>query len=346
MAAAGGRDSEEPATRATESDMSNKEWPLYEVFIRSKSGLSHKHAGSIHAADDQMALERDHSLGSGGDGRILRARRGQDLPAPDVLRHARRGREPVNRDQALLAYVTRLGDNTLVLAQRMIELVAAYPELEEELANANFALDYIGQARMFYTYAGELEGKGRGEDDFAFLRAENEFRNYLLLEQPNGHFGDSITRLVLFDAFYLLLLEALTRCTDKRVAEIAARAEKEIRYHLRHNTQWLVRLGDGTGESRDRVQRSVDELWQYTGELFAEDETDRIFAESFNGPDLAVIRDAWKADIDAVLDEATLRMPEDGCMASGGKQGRHSEHFGYMIAEMQYLQRTFPGANW
>ena len=152
----------------------------------------------------------------------------------------------MNKDQALLAYVTRLGDNALVLGQRMIELVAAYPELEEELANANFALDYIGQARMFYAYAGELEGKGRSEDDFAFLRDENEYRNVLLLEQPNGHFGDSIAKLVLFEAFYLQQLEALVQCANKRVAEIAARAEKEIRYHLRHNTQWLIRLGDGT----------------------------------------------------------------------------------------------------
>jgi len=175
----------------------------------------------------------------------------------------------VNTDQALLAYVTRLGDNALILGQRMVELVAAYPELEEELANANFALDYIGQARMFYTYAGELEGRGRDEDDFAFLRDGHEFRNYLLLEQPNGHFGDSIAKLVLFDAFYLHLLEALQGCSDRRITEISARAEKEIRYHLRHNTQWLVRLGDGTEESHARVQRSIDDLWPYTGELFA-----------------------------------------------------------------------------
>lgn len=252
----------------------------------------------------------------------------------------------MNRDQALLAYVTRLGDNALILGQRMVELVAAYPELEEELANANFALDYIGQARMFYTYAGELEGQGRGEDDFAFLRAENEFRNYLLIEQPNNNFGDSITKLVLFDAFYLLLLGALTTCSDKRVTEIAARAEKEIRYHLRHNSQWLVRLGDGTDESHERVQAAVDNLWQYTGEMFAADEVDAIFAADFNGPDLGAIYTEWKQQLAAILDEATLAMPEDAWMAAGGKEGRHSEHLGYMIAEMQYLQRTYPGANW
>jgi ring-1,2-phenylacetyl-CoA epoxidase subunit PaaC len=252
----------------------------------------------------------------------------------------------VNRSDALLAYVCRLGDNALVLGQRMVELVAAYPELEEELANANFALDYIGQARMFYTYAGELEGKGRSEDDFAFLRDENEFRNYLLLEQPNGHFGDSIAKLVLFETFYLAQLEALVNCTDKRVAGIAARAEKEIRYHLRHNVHWLVRLGDGTGESHARVQQSIDELWQFTGEMFAADAVDREFAVSFGGPDLEVIHAGWQESIGAILNEATLDMPEDGWMASGGKRGRHSEHLGYLIAEMQYLQRTHPGATW
>ena len=252
----------------------------------------------------------------------------------------------MNKESALLAYVTRLGDNALVLGQRMIELVAAYPELEEELANANFALDYIGQARMFYTYAGELEGQGRGEDDFAFLRDENEFHNLLLLEQPNGHFGDSIARLVLFEAFYLAQLEALARCDNARVAEIAARAEKEIRYHLRHNTQWLVRLGDGTDESHRRVQGSVNELWRFTGEMFDADEVDTIVEKAYGGPNLEELRERWLADIDAILINATLEKPENGWMASGGKAGRHSEHLGYMIAEMQYLQRSHPGAKW
>jgi ring-1,2-phenylacetyl-CoA epoxidase subunit PaaC len=252
----------------------------------------------------------------------------------------------VNKESALLAYVTRLGDNALVLGQRMIELVAAYPELEEELANANFALDYIGQARMFYTCAGDLEGKGRGEDDFAFLRDENEFRNLLLLEQPNGHFGDSIAKLVLFELFYFAQLEALTGCEDARVAEIAARAEKEIRYHLRHNTQWLVRLGDGTEESHRRIQESVNQLWRYTGEMFEADEIDTIVEKAWGGPNLEELRKRWLADIDAILINATLEKPEDGGMASGGKAGRHTEHLGYMIAEMQYLQRSHPGASW
>ena len=252
----------------------------------------------------------------------------------------------MNKESALLAYVTRLGDNALVLGQRMIEQVAAYPELEEELANANFALVYIGQARMFYSYAGELEGRGRGEDDFAFLRDENEFRNLLLLEQPNGHFGDSIARLVLFELFYLAQLEVLAGCEDTRLAEIAARAEKEIRYHLRHNTQWLVRLGDGTDESHRRVQESVNELWRFTGEMFEADEIDTIMEKAWGGPGLEQLQEHWLAAIDAILINATLDKPEEGWMASGGKAGRHSEHLGYMIAEMQYLQRAHPGAAW
>jgi ring-1,2-phenylacetyl-CoA epoxidase subunit PaaC len=252
----------------------------------------------------------------------------------------------VNADKALLAYTLRLGDNALILGQRMTELVAAYPELEEELANANFALDYLGQARMFYTYAGELEGAGRDEDDFAFLRDESDYRNVLLLEQPNGHFGDSIARLFLFESFYLPQLEALTQCTDERIAEIAARAEKEIRYHLRHNSQWLIRLGDGTDESHNKVQASVDDLWRFTGELFAPDEVDNVFEAEFDGPDLYRIRKQWQKNVAAVFAEATLRLPDDSWMDSGGKSGRHTEHFGYLIAEMQHLQRAYPNSRW
>lgn len=162
----------------------------------------------------------------------------------------------MSNKEALLSYVLRLGDNALITAQRMIERVTGEPELEEELANANFALDYIGQARMFYSYAGELEGNGRTEDDFAYLRDAQEFRNFLLVEQPNGHFGESIVRQVLFETFYLLQLQALMSCGDQRLAEIAACAEKEIRYHLRHARKWLVRLGDGTEESHERVQQA------------------------------------------------------------------------------------------
>lgn len=246
----------------------------------------------------------------------------------------------------MAAYATRLGDNALVLGQRMIELVAASPELEEELANANFSLDYIGQARMFYTYAGECEGAGRTEDDFAFLRPEHDYRNLLLVEQPNGHFGDSTARQVLFESWYLHLLEALTRCSDEGISEIAARAIKEVRYHLHHSSQWLVRLGDGTELSHRRAQQSLDNLWKFTGEMFKPDDLDDEMRAAFNGPHLEIIEAQWREDVRAIVEKATLKMPDDQLMASGGKQGRHSEHFGYLLAEMQYLQRTYPGATW
>jgi len=252
----------------------------------------------------------------------------------------------VTDKELLAAYSTRLGDNALVLGQRMIELVAAGPELEEELANANFALDFIGQARLFYTYAGECEGRGRTEDDFAFLRHEHEYRNLLLVEQPHEHFGDQIVGRFLFETFYGYLLDALTRCADEGLSEIAARAVKEVRYHLRHSRQWLLRLGDGTVESHARVQASLERLWPFTGEMFAADELDDAMRAACNGPHLEIIEAEWRNDVSDTVAEATLRLPEDGWMASGGKQGRHSEHLGYLLAEMQFLQRSYPGASW
>lgn len=252
----------------------------------------------------------------------------------------------MDRSQALFRYLVRLGDNALVLAQRLVELVAHGPELEEELANANFALDYLGQARMFYTYAGEIEDAGRTEDDFAYRRGDREFENVLLVEQPNGHFGDVIARSVLFDAFYVLQLEALSSCTDTRLADIAVKSAKEIRYHLRYGSQWLIRLGDGTEESHRRAQEALDALWKYTGELFAGDDVDESIRNEFAGPDPAALREAWAANVAAIVDKATLRLPDDGWMAGGGREGRHTETFAYLVAEMQSLQRAYPGLEW
>lgn len=249
-------------------------------------------------------------------------------------------------ESALLAYVLRLGDNGLITGQRMIERVTQEAELEEELGNANFALDYIGQARMFYSYAGELEGQGRDEDDFAFLRPDHEFCNFLLAEQPNGHFGDAIVRQVLFESFYVLQLAALVRCRDTRVAAVAARAEKEIRYHLRHATQWLIRLGKGTELSHSRVQASLDRYWPFTGEFFAEDDVDRTMKADFGGPDLDALRVTWRENVDALIRQSGLDVPADRFLPAAGREGRHSEHFGFLIAEMQHLQRAYPGASW
>lgn len=252
----------------------------------------------------------------------------------------------MNNEEALLKYLLRLGDNALILAQRLIELVSHGPELEEEMANANFSLDYLGQARMLYSYAAELEGAGRTEDELAFMRGEREFCSFLLVEQPNGHFGDTIVRSVLFETYYLAQLEALVACSDTRLAEIAARAVKEIRYHQRHNSQWLVRLGDGTEESHRRVQQSIEDLWRFTGELFAGDEVDDIVRDHYNGPDLKVLRADWRQRVAAIVDKATIRLPDDQWMDEGGRSGRHTEHFGSLIAEMQIMQRSFPGLNW
>jgi len=252
----------------------------------------------------------------------------------------------MTNEEALLKYVLRLGDNALVLAQRLIELVAHGPELEEELANANFALDYLGQARMFYTYAGELEGGGRSEDDFAFMRPEREFCNVQLVEQPNGHFGDVIVRSFLFDAFYLLQLQSVETCGDPRLAEIAARAIREIRYHQRYNSQWLIRLGDGTAESHQRMQTALEDIWRYTGEMFAGDDVDEIIRTNYDGPDLDNLQAQWRVAVETVVNEATLRMPEDTWMADGGRKGIHTEHFGSLIAEMQTIQRSYPGLTW
>ena len=252
----------------------------------------------------------------------------------------------VDKDQALLKYVLRLGDNALVHGQRLIELVAHGPELEEELANANFSLDYLGQARMFYTYAGKLEGAGRTEDDFAMLRPEHEYENLLLVEQPNGHFGETVVRSVLFESFYLLQLEALVQCNDAGLAEIAARAIKEIRYHLRFSSQWLIRLGDGTDESQQRVQTALNESWKFTGEFFAADDVDTVVQDEFQGPNLEELQQAWRNNVAAIVAEATLELPQDQWMEISGREGRHSEYFGFLIAEMQSMQRAMPGLNW
>ena len=252
----------------------------------------------------------------------------------------------MDKQQALFKYLVRLGDNALILAQRLIEVVADGPELEEELANANFSLDYLGQARMFYTYAGEVEGQGREEDDFAFRRTDREFENVLLVEQPNGHFGDVIARSVLFDAYYLLQLEALSDCSDQRLSEIAVKAAKEIRYHQRYCSQWLIRLGDGTDASQRRVQESLNELWKFTGELFDGDDVDEVIREQFAGPGLKELQTAWTSAVAAIVEEATLTLPENQWIAGGGRRGLHSEDFGYLVAEMQHLQRAYPGLNW
>jgi ring-1,2-phenylacetyl-CoA epoxidase subunit PaaC len=250
------------------------------------------------------------------------------------------------RDDDLFRYVLRLGDLSLVLGQRLGEWVGHSPALEEDLGLANVALDLIGQARLLLGYAGEIEGRGRDEDKLAFLREQGEYLNPILAEQPNGDFGRTIVRQVLIDAFQLEVYERLTTSSDEHLAAVAAKAVKETRYLLRYSGGWLVRLGDGTVESRARVSSALESLWSYTAELFVEDDVDRAMADRGIAPRLADVQKAWSARIDALLAEATLERPLDRPYSWFGKQGTHSEHLGYMLAEMQYMQRTYPDARW
>ena len=224
------------------------------------------------------------------------------------------------------------GDDNLVLAQRLGEWISNAPELEEDIALGNIALDHLGVARALYTHAGEIEGRGRTEDDFAMRRAEREFLNVLLVEQPNGDFAHTMIRALLFDAYQVDLWEELTASDDDTLSGIAARAGKEARYHLLHSSAWTVRLGDGTEESHRRAQDAVDALWRYTDELF-------------HGPG-QVSRERWQATIEQVLEEAGLEVPDDPYQWGGGRRGLHSEHLGSLLAEMQWMQRSYPGLRW
>jgi len=247
---------------------------------------------------------------------------------------------------APLGYVLRLADSSLVLAQRLGEWVGHAPALEEDLGLANVSLDLLGQARLLLAHAGELEGKGRSEDDLAYLRGESEYLNLTLAEQPNGDFGQTIARQFLFDAWQLGMYEALQQSVDVRLAAIAAKALKETRYHLRYSGGWLVRLGDGTDESHRRAQRALDGLWPFVNEMFATDDVDREAARSGLGPEPGALEAAWSERVDEVLARATLARPARAHFVWYGKQGRHGEHLGHLLAEMQSLHRAHPGATW
>jgi ring-1,2-phenylacetyl-CoA epoxidase subunit PaaC len=248
----------------------------------------------------------------------------------------------------------RLADNGLVLAQRLGGWVGKGPALEEDIASTNVALDLLGQSRLWLAYAGEIEGRdhppGRTEDQFAYFRDGAEFRNLLLVEQPNGHYGDTIARQFLFDQWHVLALEALSGSRDARIAGIAAKALKEVRYHVERSTDCVVRLGDGTRESHARMQAAIDALWMYTGEMFAVDATERALIEAGIAADVAAVEGAWRAQVRSVFAEATLEVPSDDWMQGGrgrgGKQGVHTEHLSHLLAEMQILPRSSPEARW
>jgi len=244
-------------------------------------------------------------------------------------------------------FLLRLGDNALVLSQRLCEWVGKGPALEEDMALANTALDLLGQARLWLTLAGEVEGAGRGEDRLAHGRDAHEFRNLLIVERPNGSYADTLVRQYLFDEWHHRVLDALKRSSDGRVAAIAEKAAKEVAYHLRRSADLVVRLGDGSAESARRMQAALDELWMYTGEMFAADGVDEVMEAHGVCASVASLREEWLADVGATLAEARLAMPApDAWMQKGGKQGRHTEHMGYLLAEMQFLQRAYPGQQW
>lgn len=255
-------------------------------------------------------------------------------------------------ESPLFTYTLRLADTALVLGHRLSEWNALAPTLEEDIALANLALDLIGQARLFYDYAGKVEGKilgkemGRDEDALAYLRDDRDYGNLLLVEQPNGDFAQSMMRQFLFSAFALPYYTALTGSKDEALAAIAAKAEKEMAYHLRHAGEWVIRLGDGTEESHRRTQVALDELAIYIGEFFTVDAVEQALIDAGIAPDPAKIRAEFEATLAHVFNEATLSMPKAGYAQTGGKQGRHTEHLGHLLAEMQVLHRAHPGATW
>lgn len=246
----------------------------------------------------------------------------------------------------IVQYLLCLGDNTLILGQRLGEWCGHGPILEVDMALTNISLDLLGQTRSYFQYAAELEGKGRSEDDIAFLRDARQFRNVLLVERENGNFADTIARQFFFDTWHLLFLEELQHSQDEQLAAIAGKSIKEVRYHLRFSSEWVIRLGDGTEESHQKMQQAVDDLWMYTGELCETTDLDREMAEMGIGPDPSVLKSAYDMQIADVLRTATLQVPEASWQQSGGKQGLHTENLGFLLADLQWLQRSYPGAKW
>ena len=244
-------------------------------------------------------------------------------------------------DNSLVKFSLHLADNALILAQRNAEWCGHGPILEQDIAITNISLDLLGQSRNFYKYAATLIGNDATEDSLAYLRTEREFKNLLLVEQPNGDWGQTILRQYLFSQFQYLLFTQLQNNKDEQLAAITTKALKEIKYHVRWSSEWVVRLGDGTEESHNRMIKAVDELWRYTGEMFMPADY-----ELEAGFDVSVLKDEWLKKVSTVLEEATLPVPEKTFMQTGGKQGVHTEHLGFILTDLQYLQRTYPNAEW
>ncbi len=248
--------------------------------------------------------------------------------------------------QALFEYLLWLGDTSLILGHRNSEWCGHGPILEEDIALTNIALDLVGQARLLLSYAAETEGKNRTEDELAYLRDAPAYRNALLAEQPNGDFGNTMMRQLLYTVFSYHLQTALLQSADEKLRSIAAKAVKETAYHLRHASDWIIRLGDGTEESHKRVQDALDNLWMFTGDLFVTMPGDKILMEQKIVPDLNTIQTQWKQDLNKILAEATLTMPSSAYSLTGSRTGKHTEHLGFILAELQFLPRAYPGAKW
>jgi ring-1,2-phenylacetyl-CoA epoxidase subunit PaaC len=246
----------------------------------------------------------------------------------------------------LVLYVLRRADDALILGHRLSEWCGHAPALEEDMALANMGLDLLGQARELYAYAAKVEGGGNDEDKFAYLRDVRQYRNLLLLEQPNGDFARTMVRQFFYSAFADLYWRAMMKSSDATLAAIAAKSEKESAYHLRHSSEWIVRLGDGTEESHRRAQAAIDDLWAFTGEMFAVDAVEQALVDAGVAIDPAGLRPQWLKTVSGILAEATLNLPKNDWMQQGGRVGRHSEHLGHLLSELQSLQRSFPGATW
>ena len=246
----------------------------------------------------------------------------------------------------LSEYLLRLGDDRLILGHRLSEWCGHGPILEEDIALANMALDLVGQANLFLELAGKAEGQGKSADSLAYFREAIEYRNALIVELPRGDFAFTTARQFLVSVFETLHLEKLQSSAHSDLAGIAAKAFKETRYHARHSADWMLKLGDGTVDSHTRVQKAVNELWRFTGELFEVDDVERDLVTEGIATDRSALREPWRSEVARVLQAATLTMPDDGFMQRGGREGRHTEHLGLLLAEMQIVARSFPGAEW
>ncbi|QIE60257.1 phenylacetate-CoA oxygenase subunit PaaC [Rasiella rasia] len=250
------------------------------------------------------------------------------------------------KNQHLFNYIISIADNSLILGQRLGELCGHGPTLETDIAGTNIALDLIGQTRNYYQYAAKIQGGGKTEDDIAFLRLEKEYKNVLLVEQPNTHFGYVMGRQFLFDVFHLLFMNQLMQSKDDTLAAIAKKGVKEVSYHKRFSSDWIKRLGDGTPESNAKMQEAINDLWAYTDELFDQTEADKAMASEGIAVDTTKLKESYYKEVSEVLEEAKLTVPERKYFTRGGKKGVHSEYMGYILTELQYMQRTYPNMEW